>query len=315
MSKIKVRWVLAHEPIELFIRAAEKFAEIVEKQMPNTLDIEILTLSEYSEKYQAGRPVRKQELLDLMSKDEIEMGQMYTYVLRKYNSDLDVLDMPFLFRDHDHAARVFEGPIGEELLASYSKNNDKIQGLAFTYSGGFKNIPSSKSITSLADFAGAKLRTSNSPVSLDTFAAIGAHPVTFDIEDLGKKIGDGTVDGGECTWPRFYHNGTNEVVDTVVETNHTLLLTNIIINTDFLQSLDPNVQAVIRDAATKAARFEREISVDDVGPTSDRARRDGIKVINLTEQEEKTFREATKVVYDKYREQFSNDLVSKIMNA
>lgn len=315
MQKKLIRWVLVHEPIELFVRAAEKFAEMVEQQAPGHFEIEIMTLSQYGDKYQGGRRVNKEEILDLIANDDIEMAQMYTYKMRKFNTDLDVLDMPFIFRDHEHANRVFEGPIGQELLQSYSKNNNKIQGLAFTYSGGFKNVPSSRSITSLAEFSGLRVRTSNSPVSRDTFEAIGATPVSFEIEELGQRIGDGTVDGGECTWPRFYHNGTNEVADTVLETNHNLLLTNIIINTDFLSRLSADLQALLKDCAVKTGRYEREISIDDVIPTSNQARKDGVKVVSLSAEDESRFRELTKVVYDKYRDQFSNDLVSRIINA
>ena len=77
-SKKLVRWVLAHEPIEIFIRAAEKFAEIVEEKAPGRLEIEILMLSEYAKKYKNGQRITKHNLLDLMATDEIEMSQMYT---------------------------------------------------------------------------------------------------------------------------------------------------------------------------------------------------------------------------------------------
>jgi TRAP-type C4-dicarboxylate transport system substrate-binding protein len=283
---------------------------------PEKIEYQTLSNTKYSiNQFQNGRVVNKEEILDLIANQDIEMAQMYTYKMRKFNTDLDVLDMPFIFRDHEHANRVFEGPIGQELLQSYSKNNTKIQGLAFTYSGGFKNVPSTRGITSLAEFQGVRVRTSNSPVSRDTWEAVGATPVSFEIEDLGTRMGDGTVDGGECTWPRFYHNGTNDVADTVLETNHNLLLTNIIINTDFLNSLDKDAQAVIKDCAIQTGRYEREISIDDVGPTSDQAKRDGIKVVGLSPEDESRFRDLTKVVYEKYKNQFSNDLISRIINS
>ena len=71
-----IRWVLAHEPIELFLRAAKKFLASMEAIAPGALNIEILTLSEYSEKYNNGETVTKHDLLDLMAEGKIEVSQM-----------------------------------------------------------------------------------------------------------------------------------------------------------------------------------------------------------------------------------------------
>lgn len=312
MKPTLVKWVLAHEPIEIFIRAAQEFKKIVEAAAPGRLDIDILTLSEYSAKYRNGQKTTKAELLKLMEQGEIEMSQMYTYVLSQYNHDLDVLDMPFLFRDHDHAQRVFEGPIGETLLENYSREGSKIRGLGFTYSGGFKNLPFNRNVTSLADFAGAKVRVSRSPVSQATMRSLGAEPMTYEIEELAQRLGNRDIDAGECTWPRFYSNGVHQHAKTVVNTDHSLLVTNIIINSDFFSQLDVELQAVVKDAAIKAARFERQISVDDVEPTSNRAREDGCKVINLSDKERSEFEKTTAVVYEQFADYFSPGLIDNI---
>jgi len=51
----KIRWVLAHEPIELFLRAALKFVEELSVTMPGVMEFEIMTLSEYGDKYHDGK--------------------------------------------------------------------------------------------------------------------------------------------------------------------------------------------------------------------------------------------------------------------
>lgn len=312
MSVKLVRWVLAHEPIEIFIRAAEKFSEIIEKKAPNKLKIEILMLSEYSKKYQNGKKITKHDLLELMANNEIEMSQMYTYVLSKFNKDLNVLDMPFLFRDHEHAAKVFEGSIGDELLNGYEQNNSNIKGLAFTYSGGYKTLPFNKKVTSLSDINGAKIRVSNSPVCYDTFKALGADPIVMDVEEITPAIKDGRIDAGESSWPRIYGCNQNTVAKSILNTGHSLLLTNIIINTAFYDSLDEDLKLIMKEAAIEAGRFERKISVDDVQPTISKAEKDGIPVIDLDKNEVLKFKELTSSLYDKYENYFSSGLIDKI---
>ena len=94
-----IRWVLAHEPIELFLRAAKRFKATMEKTAPGRLNYEILTLSEYADKYKNGAKITKHDLLQLMEDGDIEMSQMYTSTLgRKHHRDMWALDMPFLFR-------------------------------------------------------------------------------------------------------------------------------------------------------------------------------------------------------------------------
>ena len=153
MSKItKIRWVIAHEPIELFLRAAKDFQDSINaQQSAEVLDIEIMTLSEYSQKYNNGIAVTKNDLLDLMEAGKIEMSQIYTtWLAERYDHDMAALDMPFIFEDHEHAARVLEGEVGEFLLDKITEKSN-IRGMAFTYSGGFRNVLSTKNITTLKD--------------------------------------------------------------------------------------------------------------------------------------------------------------------
>ena len=314
MSPINIRWVLAHEPIDIFIRAAEKFADIVESRAPGQIKIEILTLPEYAAKYNNGKSVTKHDLCELLDNSQFEMSQMYTYVLRKYNTDLDALDLPFLFRDHEHAARVFESDIGEELLAGYGRKSN-IRGMAFTYSGGFINMPFKGQVVSLSDLAGANVRVSCSPVAIETWAVMGANPVPMDVEDVADGIRDGRIDGGESSWPRVYGCGQNEVANCVIEPNHRLLLTNIIINKNFLASLTPELQDIMKQAAIEAGRFERAVAVAEVEPTKVRCEADGIRVVKLSKEDEQSFRKISEKVYEQFAESFSVGLVDRIKNA
>ena len=317
MKPIHIKWVLAHEPIDIFIRAAEKFKEVVEQKAPGQFDIEVLTLTEYSNKYNGGitednaNSITKHDLLDHMDSGRIEMSQMYTYVLSKYNSDLNALDLPFLFRDHDHAARVFEGPIGEELLAGYSRNSN-IQGMAFTYSGGFMNMPVSKHVTSLSDMAGVKVRVSNSPVASATWTALGAEPVVMDVEKITEGIREGVIEAGESSWPRIYACDQNEVAESILEPNHRLLLTNIIINKEFLAGLTVEQQEALKQAAVEAGRYERAVAVGEVEPTKARCEQDGIPVVQLSAEDEQLFREKTEQVYAQFADAFTPGLVDSI---
>jgi TRAP-type C4-dicarboxylate transport system substrate-binding protein len=175
MSKTtKIRWVIAHEPLNLFIRAAEDFERRVnEQQSEHKIEVEIMTLSEYSQRYNDGIVVTKHDLLDLMETGKIEMSQMYTtWLAEKYEQDFLVFDLPFLFKDHDHATRVLESDIGENLLNKLTDKSN-VRGLSFTYSGGFRQMISNKKVSTLEELAGTAVRSNRNPVAQATISALG----------------------------------------------------------------------------------------------------------------------------------------------
>jgi TRAP-type C4-dicarboxylate transport system substrate-binding protein len=313
MSKKQVKWVLAHEPIELFIRAAKVFAAEVNARAPEQLEIEVMTMSEYSEKYNSGVLVTKHELVDLLDSGKIEMSQTYTITLGKINKDFFALDLPFLFKDHDHASRVFEGDVGAGLLDSLQETK-KIKGLAFTYSGGFRIIPGNEPVARIEDLRGIKVRTSHSPVAIETFKTLGADVVPMELEELSENLGSANVAAGESTYPRVYALGHDKVSKVINHTEHSLFLTSILIGTDFWNTLSADLQAVVAESAKVAARYERVISIDDVAKTQARAEADGIEVIKMSKEEQARFAAETKVVYDKFENYFTAGLVKSIQS-
>ncbi len=313
MSKKQVKWVLAHEPIELFIRAAKVFAAEVNARAPEQLEIEVMTMSEYSQKYNNGVLVSKHELVDLLDSGKIEMSQTYTITLGKINKDFFALDLPFLFKDHDHASRVFEGDVGTGLLDSLQESK-KIKGLAFTYSGGFRIIPGNEPVARIEDLRGIKVRTSHSPVAIETFKTLGADVVPMELEELSENLGSANVAIGESTYPRVYALGHDKVSKVINHTEHSLFLTSILIGTDFWNTLSAELQAVVAESAKVAARYERVISIDDVAKTQARAEADGIEVIKMSKEEQARFAAETKVVYDKFENFFTAGLVKSIQS-
>jgi TRAP-type C4-dicarboxylate transport system substrate-binding protein len=313
MSKKHVKWVLAHEPIELFIRAAKVFAAEVNARAPEQLEIEVMTMSEYSQKYNGGVLVTKHELVDLLDSGKIEMSQTYTITLGKINKDFFALDLPFLFKDHDHASRVFEGDVGASLLDSLQETK-KIKGLAFTYSGGFRIIPGNEPVARIEDLRGIKVRTSHSPVAIETFRTLGADVVPMELEELSENLGSANVAVGESTYPRVYALGHDKVSKVINHTEHSLFLTSILIGTDFWNTLSADLQAVVAESAKVAARYERVISIDDVAKTQARAEADGIEVIKMSKEEQARFAAETKVVYDKFENYFTAGLVKSIQS-
>ena len=307
-----IRWVLAHEPIELFLRAAKRFKATMEATAPGRLNYEIMTLSEYADKYKNGAKITKHDLLQLMEDGEIEMSQMYTSTLgRKHHRDMWALDMPFLFEDHDHAKNVLEGEIGQSLLAGLNERTN-VQGLAFTYSGGFRMIPANVELHKIEDFKGEKLRCNKSPIAEETLSSLGAIPVPIELEQINEGVQDGIIVGGESTYPRFYGLQQNEHMNTINDAEHSLFLTSIIVAKDFWKTLDEDLQEQIQDASFDAARAERVWSVEDIDIVKSKCEKDTIKVVTMSDDERARWKSATEYMYEKFDDMFSPGLLDSI---
>ena len=307
---ITIKWVLAHEPIDLFKEAAEMFAKEVDTKTKGAIKVEVLTLNEYEKKFNKGQRIRYGQFVKMLQEGTIPMSQTYTTDLGKYNKEMYALDLPFLFRDHTHAKKVLEGDIGNKLLAGLSSSN--IKGLAFTYSGGYRILPGTKKIEKIEDFKGMSIRTSLSPVAQETFNILGAKSIPMTLGEIEEGIKTGKIDEAESTYARYFTLGQNEVAKIVNETNHSLFLTSIIINETFWKTLPPEYQNIMKDAAINAARVEREHSITRSEETKKRIVQNGIKIYSLSPAEENRFKIAMEPVYKKFSPMIGEELISEI---
>lgn len=312
----KIRWVIAHEPIGLFLKVAERFSDEVNKKTGGAFEIEVLSLTDYSNKYNNGERITKDALMGLIDSGAIEMSHIYTTWLADYNRDLHVLDLPFLFRDHDHANIVLDGEIGSELLEGVGKTSN-IKAMSFTYSGGPRIVPANFRADSVGSWKGRKVRTSRSPVAIDTFKLLGAIPTAdIPLEGMNAAADQGIIEAGESTYVRVFPLKHNESFKYVNDTAHSLFLTSIIVNQRFFERFDDATQEVLATAARTAAKLERKESIADIPNILSKCDAEGVEVVRMPEREVAKFKDITMKVYDMYANYFNDrSLVKRIKDA
>lgn len=295
-EKKSLTWVLAHEPVAVFERAAKAFAEDVLRGTKGEVEIKVVTATEHY-----GKMVEPAVIIHELQEGKIQMTQTYTTDLGFYAKNLWALDLPYLFRDHDHATKVLDGAIGKELMADLSASG--MTGLAFTYSGGFRILPATqKAVRSPKELQGLRIRVSRSPVAEKMFTRLGAHPLPTSLEDGVKGMISGYIDAGESTYPRYLALGTHKAAKWLNDTGHSLFLTGIVVHKKTFDSLSEAHRKVIETAALRAAGLERKQSIADGLEAKKKAAQYGVKVVELTKQERKAFQKATSAVYAEFPE-------------
>lgn len=306
MQTINLKWIIAHQPVYLFQRVAEDFKQIVNSKSKDVkIDIEILTDIEFNEKYKPAVAANRNNLWTFLQDNTVQVAQMLTSSLaRQANEQMHVLDMPYLFEDHDHAAAALEGDVGVELLNSFTPES-KLKGLAYTYSGGFRLLPLAGSVTTVGEIAGQNVRSGLSHVSQETMRSLGFNPVPTELEEVNAAVESGRVVGAEYVSQRLLPDQCDTWVNTIIDTQHSLFLTSIVVNVDWWNSLDQSVQQIFSEAALEAARNERAASLRDGAHSIAQLEKDGVTVIYLDEQEKDELRKRTESVYHKFDDQFS----------
>lgn len=301
-TPIKIRWILAHQPARVFERAAKSFAKEVESTSQGRIVVEILGL----DKKDTENYISPNKVFTMVQKGEVEMCQTYTTYLGVYDKAMWVLDLPYLFKNHDHASRVLDGAIGRKILDGLESTG--VKGMAFTYSGGYRIIPSEKTpITKIGDFKGMKIRITDSPVAAAYLKELGAIPIQVeDANHYAKK-----ADAFETTYARL-EGVAGDRSQYINETEHSLFLTSILMNKKFFEGLSPDLQKIVKDALVKTAKAEREDSIKDGAISRENYLKKGAKIISLDESTKNEMLKKADLVHEKFYTYFGRELIDQI---
>lgn len=312
MNKVnKIKWLIAHEPVDLFLRTAKAFANEVKVATNGQVEIEIYTATEYADKFNDGIAENPMVYMD---RGDLEMSQLHISQLWKWNvPSFMALELPFLFKDHDHATRVLEGDIGKSMLTEL-KEKSPARGLAFTYSGGFRIVASDTEINSLADFNNLSFYTGTNPIGIDTIELIGGNPDPHAIEDYWSSVhteGD-NHDAVDTTVPRLLATVDKTQKRFITGTKHSMFLTSIIVSEKFWNGLSDELKEQLGKAAFNAARLERKWSVEDTEKVINEGEKAGVQYKELDDAEMIKFRALTEPLYNKYNSIFMPGLIDSI---
>ena len=131
-----------------------------------------------------------------------------------------VLAMPFLFRSIEHQQKVLDGPIGNEILASFEFYG--FVGLAFYDSGARSIYNSVRPVHSLNDVKDLRIRVQQSEQMSAMIRALGAEPVELPYGQVLTGLATKLIDGAENNWPSFVTTDHYKFAGYYTLTEHTM---------------------------------------------------------------------------------------------
>lgn len=222
--------------------------------------------------------------------------------------EVKIVDIPFLFRDYDHARKVMDGPIGQDILTKFPSKG--IIALAWTENG-FRHMTNSKrDIVKPTDAAGLKMRTMENKVHMDGYRTFGILPTPMAFPELFGALQQGTVDGQENPIPVILASKFSQVQKHLSLTGHVYSPALLLLSPKVWNKLSDADKKVFVDAAKKAAVAQRKKVNDDENNGIAQLEKDGMKVTKVVDGA--AFREALKPAYAGYAKEFGADNIKKI---
>ena len=228
--------------------------------------------------------------------------------LGNFVPEVKIVDIPFLFRDYDHARKVMDGPIGQDLLKKVQAKG--LIGLAWTENG-FRHMTNNKRpIVKASDAAGLKVRTMENKVHMDGYKTFGLLPTPMAFPEVFGALQQGTVDGQENPIPVILASKFAQVQKHLSLTGHVYSPAILLLSPRVWDKLSEADRKVFLDAAKTGAAAQRKKVNDDENNGIAQLKKDGMQVVERVDAE--SFRKAVTPAYAGYAKEFGADKIAAI---
>ncbi|WP_206079734.1 TRAP transporter substrate-binding protein [Propioniciclava coleopterorum] len=266
----------------------EVFKPEVEQGSDGAIQVEV---------YHSGTLGNEADLWDGVRNGTIEVAVVGTPMNQEFPTML-ISDWPFLYRDLEHAKKVWTGDIAAEVNQKFEEKFPTVQVLGWGPNSA-RTFTSSKKLTTIEDFAGQKFRMPNNPIHIGLAENLGGSAQVIPLGELFSALETGVVDGQDNGMVTVISEGLNEVQDYIYETNHIIATLEIVASDAAMDRLSEAQQKVVRDAAAKASTQAWDQYIASVDTDRQSLKDKGLTVTELTPADRDRMIEKIKPVTDK----------------
>ncbi|MBP6851039.1 MAG: TRAP transporter substrate-binding protein [Rhodoferax sp.] len=222
--------------------------------------------------------------------------------------DVNVFNMPFVFRNEAHMRAVIDGPIGQEILDKITASPARLVALAWQ-DGGSRSLYTKKPVRSPADLKGQKVRMMGNPLFIDTMNALGGNGIAMGYPEVYSALQTGVIDGAENNPPSmFTANHYTTGAKYYAQTNHLIIPELLVMSKAAYDKMTPAEQALAKKFGREAQMEQRVLWDASVKDYTGKLKAAGVEFIEV---DQKPFYDATAPVRAKYGAPFA-DLMARI---
>lgn len=281
------------------------FADILNQRTEGRINVHIFPNSQLGDDVQ---------MMEMLQTGTLDMTYPSSSPATGYVEELAVFDLPFLLPTREAAIEAMRSDAAQEMLDAFDGTG--LKALAFSENG-FRQLSNSvREVTSPEDVAGMdvrglSIRTMENPVHLAIWEALGANPTPMAFGELFSAMEQGVVDGQENPWSTILTSNFYEVQDYGSETRHVYTPFIKMISERTWDSLAPEYQELVQEAALQAADYEIQLSAEYDDWAREQLEERGMQITRLDDEQIAAFQEAVQPVYDEWAPRIGEDLVTE----
>lgn len=280
-----------HSEGHSFHLAMDKFAELLEQRAPGEFKVDM---------YSQAKLGSEREMQEQLTFGTLEIT--ITGVLGIFEPKVTLLELPYLFRDREHARAAQKSEQVKALESSLPEKGVRVIGYV---ENGFRNVTNNvRPINAPGDVSGLKIRTPENLAQVETFKALGAAPTPMPFSELYAALRQGVVDGQENPLQNIFDGKLFEVQKNLALTGHIYSATPIIISEPFFDGLSEEQQAHIVAAMSDATDWQIEYIAAKEEEILGNLKEAGMQV---SEPDRASFKTATEPAYEAFYAKFGDE--------
>lgn len=221
---------------------------------------------------------------------------------------LNVLDLPFQFRDRKHVTAVLDGPIGNKLKPELEPSGLVVLGF---WDIGFRNLTNSRRpVQTAADIQGLKIRTTPNPAHIKAFQLLGANPTPLAFTELFTALETRAVDGQENPTTLILNARFFEVQKHLSLTRHAYTAGILAMSKQRLEALPEKHRELIRAVAAEVTPQQRQMNEDAEASSIAKLKEHGMQVVADPDRES-----MAKIVAEPVRAEYAKQFGAELPDA
>jgi tripartite ATP-independent transporter DctP family solute receptor len=241
----------------------------------------------------------EKEMIEQTQLGAIQMARISVGPMGPLVPEMNVFNLPFIFRDNAHMEKVIDGPIGDELMKKLSDHpTANLIGLCWMNAGTRNVYNAKKPITEVADLKGLKIRMMGNPLFVDTMNALGGNGVAMGFDQLINAMQTGVVDGAENNEPSYDSGQHYRYAKYYSKTGHLMIPEILVFSKRTWNSMSAEDRALVSKMAKEAQLEQRKLWYEAEAESLRKMLAAGAIVNEVSNK--KAFQEAVRPVWDKY---------------
>jgi tripartite ATP-independent transporter DctP family solute receptor len=224
--------------------------------------------------------------------------------------DINVVNMPFLFKNMAHAEKMMDGEIGQTLLDKITGNaNANLVALCWMNAGARSIYNTKKPAKGIDDLKGMKIRVIGNPIFIDMMNALGGNGVAMGYDQVFSALQTGVIDGAENNPPSYVFSNHYTAAKYYSLTEHLIIPEVLLFSKKAWSALAVDDQGLIKKFAREAQMEERDLWNKYEQQAMEKAKAAGCEIAAIADKT--PFQNAVKPVWDKYGPKYQ-DMIKRI---